>query len=309
MGIPSDHAALPQPARFSAVLRGQWHAHAHAAETTDDDHIDAMLLEIIELAQRTYPTIDLPPVAFVAYLGARIPADLPAAQALRQMHTTDLYLACACARGDLNAFAVFEERCLTRLDRVLGAMGVNVDMCAEIKQEIRSRVLVGNGQHAEIGDFSGLGDLRGWVRVMAVRQALRRLGRVRREVALEDDVLAHQIAQAGTPDMEFAKSIYREEFQRAFDSALRALPPRARTLLRQHYVDGVTLDELGRLYRVHRSTAARLLSHARHLVREATCAQMKSRLLVPSAELDSILRMIRSQIEVNLCALRNRARQ
>jgi RNA polymerase sigma-70 factor (ECF subfamily) len=127
-------------------------------------------------------------------------------------------------------------------------------------------------------------------------------------VSLEDDELVQRIVEPCSPELEYTKGVYRQEFQRAFESALRALPDRARTLLRQHYVDGVTLDELGRLYRVHRATAARLLLRARVLVLETTRAQMKHQLAVPSRDLDSILRMIRSQIEVNLCALRRRRR-
>jgi len=308
MGVPSDRTALPPSVRLSEVLRSRRHPHAESDDETGDESVDTTLREIIELAQRTYPMFHVPPVAFVAYLGERLPAGIPAARALRRMHTTDLYLACACARGDVRAIAVFEDRCLSRLDRVLGGMGVDADVCAEVKQEIRSRVLVSQGNRAEIVDFSGLGDLRGWVRVMAVRQALRLLGRARREVSVEDGELAQHLVDASTPDVAYAKGIYRQEFQRAFDGALRALPARARTLLRQHYVDGLTLDELGRLYRVHRATVARLLSRARELVLDATRAEMRDQLAVPSAELDSILRMIRSQIEVSLCALRHRAR-
>jgi RNA polymerase sigma-70 factor, ECF subfamily len=280
---------------------------SHGTELTED--VEAVLRDIIDRAQCAYPTLDLPPDVFVTYVAKRLPADVSAARALRQLHTTDLYLACACARGDVRAFAAFDARCLSRLDRVLISVGVDADACAEIKQEIRSRVLVGDGSRAEIEDFSGRGDLRGWVRVMAVRQALRRLGRARREVSLEDDDLVQRIVESGNPELEYAKGLYRREFQRAFESALRALPDRARTLLRQHYVDGLTIDELGRLYRVHRATAARLLLRARVLVLETTRAQMRSELAVPSRELDSILQMIRSQIEVNLCALQRRRRR
>lgn len=109
-------------------------------------------------------------------------------------------------------------------------------------------------------------DLRGWMRVMAAREAL----------------------------------------QRSFESALRALPPREQTLLRQHDVDGATLNDLARPYRVHRSTAAHQLARARLRVLEATRDLRMSRLALTGQDLESVLRMIWSGIEISLRALRRR---
>lgn len=270
---------------------------------------DAVLGDVLGAARCTFPTLCLPPDVFAAYLRERLPPDLPPPIALRRMHTSDLYLACACAHCHAEAIAVFEERCLGQLDRALGRIGIDRDMVAEVKQDIRHRVLVGDGDHAEIVDFSGRGDLRGWVRVMATRQALRRQGRARREQATEDDELCQHLVPAEPPVLDHMKDFYRREFKRAFETALRALPHREQTLLRQHYLDGATLDELAALYRMHRATAARVLGRAREMVLAATRDRLMSELDVPSQELDSILRMIWSRIEVSLRALRRDRRR
>jgi RNA polymerase sigma-70 factor (ECF subfamily) len=270
---------------------------------------DAVLDDVLGAAQRIFPTFCLPPDVFVAYLHERLPPDLPPPIALRRLHTSDLYLACACAHGDPDAIAVLDERCLGPLDRALSRIGIDRDMIAEVKQEIRYRVLVGDGEHAEIVDFSGRGDLRGWVLVMATRQALRRQGRARREQATEDDELWRHLASFEAPDLDHVKEVYRREFKRAFETALRALPPREKMLLRQHYLDGATLDELAVLYRVHRATAARMLGRAREMVLASTRDRLMSEFDVPSQELDSILRMIWSRIEFSLRALRRGRRR
>ena len=275
----------------------------------ESDALDAVLHELVGAARHACPTIALPLDVFIAYLAERIPSDVPQPLALRQMHTADLYLACACARGDEHALAAFEERCLRSLDRVLFKMGIDADASAEIKQDIRRRVLVGDGGPAQIVDFSGRGDLRSWVRVMAVRQALRRQHRARREVPLDDDELLQHRVVPGDPASEHLKAAYRLEFRRAFEEALQALPDRERTLLRQHYLDGLTIDELGDLCRMHRATAARLLGRARLALLEATRKRLMSRLDVPAEELDSIMRMIRSQIEVTLRGLLRKRRR
>ncbi len=276
-------------------------------ESTPID-FESVLGDVLGAAQRTFPTFCLPPDVFVAYLRERLPPDLPPPIALRRMHTSDLYLACACAHGHDDAIAVLEERCLGQIDRALSKIGIDRDVIAEVKQEIRYRVLVGGG-HAEIVDFSGRGDLRRWIRVMATRQALRRQGRARREVATEDDELWQHLASFEPPELDQMKEFYRQEFKRAFEIALRALPRRERTLLRQHYLDGATLDELARLYRVHRATVARMLGRARELVLAATRNHLVSQLEVPSQDIDSILRTIWSRIEISLSALRRGRRR
>jgi len=274
------------------------------AEESISDDFDTVLHDVIGGAQRSCPTFHLPPDVFIAYLRERLPLDLPPPIALRRMHTADLYLACGCARGDPSAIAAFDEQCLGRLDRALSKNGIDRDTIAEVKQEIRYRVLVGDGGHAEIIDFSGRGDLRGWVRVMAMRQALRHQSQARRNLATVDDELGQRLVSSEAPEVDHLKEVYRHKFKHAFEAALRALPHREQTLLRQHYVDGATLDELAQLYRVHRSTVARLLSRAREMVIAATRDHLMSQLEVPPEEIDSILRMIRSQIEISLRALR-----
>lgn len=276
--------------------------------TSEELELDAVLRDIIGAAQRSYPTFRLPPDDFVAYLRERLPADIPQPLALREMHTSDLYLACACANGDVHAFAAFEERCVSHLDRALGRMGLATDVIADVKQDIRSRVLIGEGGRAEIVDFCGRGDLRGWVRVMAARHAIRRQCRARREVSVEDDELLQRMAASDNPELDYAKGLYRQEFRRAFEGAFRALPDREQMLLSLHYIDGSTLDELAGLYRVHRATVARWLARARDLVFEDTKERLMSQLDVLPQDLDSILRMVRSQIEISLQDLRARKR-
>ena len=277
-------------------------------EESIPNDFDTVLRDVIETARCTCPTFHLSPDIFIAYLIERLPLDFPPPVALRRMHTSDLYLACACARGDPGAIAAFDERCLGQLDRSLSKIGIDRDTIAEVKQEIRCRVLVGDDGHAEILNFSGRGELRGWVRVMATRRALRRQGRAR-ELAAVDNELRQHLVSSEQPEVDCSKEVYRHKFKHAFEAALQALPHRERTLLRQHYVDGATLDELAVLYRVHRATIARLLSRAREMVLAATRDQMMSQLEVPSQELDSILRMIRSRIEISLRALRRGRRR
>jgi RNA polymerase sigma-70 factor, ECF subfamily len=260
-------------------------------------------------ARAAWPTIDLSSEQFEAHIGRHAPADEPPETALRRMHTDDLYLACACALGNSDAILVFEQHCLSGLDNAISRYCDSPDQVAEVKQRVRERALVGDAGPPGIDRFSGRGDLRGWVRVIAVREAIDMLRRSRREIAVDDDTLLHGFVTPGDPELEHVKTRYLEEFKRAFSDALRGLPARDHMLLRQHVIDDLTIDQLAVFYRVHRATAARNLQRTRRAVLQATRERLASRLEVKPRELDSILRLIRSQLEVTLRWLVRRRRK
>jgi RNA polymerase sigma-70 factor (ECF subfamily) len=256
----------------------------------------------------TWPSVQLSPEHFVAHLARHVPAGFPIETALGQMHTEDLYLAHACALGDENAVLAFEQHCLHGLESALSRYRAFSDIVAEVKQRVRERVLVSDSGPPRIDGFSGRGDLRGWVRVMAVREAICLVRQCRREASADDDTLLHAFVTPGDAKLEHVKAHYVEEFKQAFSAALRSLSARDQTLLRQHVLDGATIDQLGALYHVHRATAARNLQRVRLAVLGATRERLASRLEVRPSELDSILRLIRSRLHVTLRALVRRRR-
>jgi RNA polymerase sigma-70 factor (ECF subfamily) len=135
---------------------------------------------------------------------------------------------------------------------------------------------------------------------MAVREPLAVARETRRHVAADDDKLTNLVAAGGTPELEYFKRVYQREFADAFREAIRRLSDRERTLLRQHFLDGVSIHQLARMYRVHRVTAGRWLERARASVLDTTRSYMMERLAIPPAELESILRLVMSRIEISL---------
>ena len=277
------------------------------------DSIDSQVEEIVRSARLAWPTVTLCPEQFVAHLARQLPEDVPVATALAQMHTDDLYLARACALGDTHAILAFELHCMTGLENALSRYRAFSDLAAEVKQRVRECVLVGHSSPPGIESFSGRGDLRSWVRIIAVREAIDLVHQLqrqsRREAVVDDDTLLHAFVTPGDAELEHAKARYVEEFKHAFSAALRGLPARDQTWLRQHVIDGLSIDQLGALYRVHRATAARNLQRARRAVLTATRERLASRLQVGPSELDSILRLIRSRLEVTLRWLVRRRRR
>jgi RNA polymerase sigma-70 factor (ECF subfamily) len=271
--------------------------------------IDTLLDQLHGEAQAAWPTVMLPRERFAAALSARLRDDAPPAEALAQLHAADLYLACACGDGDAHGLAAFEQHCLEGLDAQLHKLGFAPHVIVDVKQDLRRRLLVGDGRAPEIRDFAGRGSLRNWVRTRAVHAAISQARRSRKETSLDDNALLDAMAAPGDPELEHLKNGYREAFKHAFDTALRRLAERDRMLLKQHFIDGLTIDELGRFYRVHRATAARMLERARAAVLAETRAQLGDRLRARPSELDSILRLIRSRLSVSLRNLMRRRRR
>jgi len=227
--------------------------------------------------------------------------------ALDGLRPADLYLACACARQLPEAIAAFDRDYMREVDIALARMRIGPPRLSDVKQLVRQRLFVGGGPAGQpagpgkIVEYGGRGDLRRWVRSVAVRTCLNDLRKGRREVLVDDEQLIAQHAiAADDPEIEYMKRTYAHEFRAAFGEALGQLGAREQTLLRYHHVDGLNIDEIGAIYRIHRVTAFRWIEKAREVLARSTLELLRGRLKLPPGELDSVLRMIRSQIHLSL---------
>jgi RNA polymerase sigma-70 factor (ECF subfamily) len=109
------------------------------------------------------------------------------------------------------------------------------------------------------------------------------------------------IAGPGNPELSLAVRRDVEEFKDAFAEAVTAIPDKERAILRLHFVDGLTIDEIGVVYRVHRATAARWLGRARTTLLGEIRRRLAARLGATDSELDSVMRGVRSQLDISLC--------
>jgi RNA polymerase sigma-70 factor (ECF subfamily) len=242
----------------------------------------------------------------VAFIARQATGELADA-ALDGLRPADLYLACACARQLPGAIAAFDRDYMREVDIALARMRIGPPRLQDVKQLVRQRLFVGGGTAGQptspgkIAEYGGRGDLRRWVRSVAVRTCLNELRKGKREVLFDDDQLIAQHAIAtDDPEIEYMKRTYSHEFKAAFGDALAGLGAREQTLLRYHHVDGLNIDEIGAIYRIHRVTAFRWLEKAKELLVRSTLDTLRSRLKLDAGELDSVLRMIRSQIHLSL---------
>ncbi|HEX8113278.1 MAG TPA: sigma-70 family RNA polymerase sigma factor [Kofleriaceae bacterium] len=268
--------------------------------------LDRRLWAIVAEGRAAWPAFALDARDVVEFVARQTTAELADA-ALDGLRPADLYLACACARQVPGAIAAFDRDYMREVDVALARMRIGPPRLHDVKQLVRQRLFVGGGTAAQpagpgkIAEYGGRGDLRRWVRSVAVRTCLNELRKGRREVLVDDEQLIAQHAIApDDPEIEYMKRTYAHQFRAAFGEALAQLGAREQTLLRYHHVDGLNIDEIGAIYRIHRVTAFRWIEKAKELLARSTLELLRGRLQLPANELDSVLRMIRSQIHLSL---------
>jgi RNA polymerase sigma-70 factor (ECF subfamily) len=235
-----------------------------------------------------------------------VPGDADPDAGLAALHASDLYLATACSDGDAGALAAFVAHILIRVGDFVARVDRSAAFVDEVRQRLRERMRVARGGRPGICAYAGRGALASWVHVAALRTALdlrRSEGDVREA---GDDEPAWE--QAG-PELGYVRERYREDFRAAFRAALAALDAPARRLLRMHFLDGLSLSQIGAVERLDKSNVSRRLAAIRTQILQATRDRLLAKLPLGVDELDSLLGVMRSQHDVSIehLLLRSRA--
>jgi RNA polymerase sigma-70 factor (ECF subfamily) len=211
----------------------------------------------------------------------------------------DVALAAACAAGDARAIATFEGEYAAEVRRVFDRAGARQIDFDDFAQALRRKLFAPPAPR--IADYAGTGPLRAWLRVVATRTLLDMTRPAHlAEEPVSRDKFVRVPAPDDHPDLAYLKRLYGAAVTAAIEDAARALTPEARNMLRQHYAQGLSIDDIGRLQRVHRATAARRLQKARELLLESVRGVLAERLQLSTEDLESVLRLVQSQLDVTL---------
>jgi RNA polymerase sigma-70 factor, ECF subfamily len=267
-----------------------------AAFARDEDALEAVLASLYETAREGEPSVDLPATTFVRALARRVPPGATSLDGLFDLRLSDLYLACACAEGNPRAIAEFERRYLANVPS--SAEACRAVPPSDLITALREKLFV--GANPKIAEYSGRGELASWLRVVALRTALNLARSSWREVALEEDTLVGARLASDDPEIQHLKTRYRQAFSEAFHAAFTGLTRRERTMLRCHYVDRMTMQQIADMQSVHRITVQRWMDRARSTLAAQTRRHLVAKLRLSEGELDSIMRLIGSQLDASL---------
>lgn len=234
--------------------------------------------------------------AVLAHVRARL------AEGAASTYAAELALAYAVAAGDPVAVRRFDELVDGELVAAAQAIDRAPAFVDEICQQARVRLVVGDGGPPRIASYRGTGPLRAWVAIAARRLALN----AKRGGAAGDagtEVLAELVDREPDPELRHLRALYKTELREALGAALAALDDRGRAVLRLRFVEGLELAQLGRVYRVHESTASRWVTAAREQVAADARERLMARLGIATATADSVARLVASGLELSVARL------
>lgn len=253
--------------------------------------------ELIASAHAEWPASWVDPAAFLAHVAAMAPT--PDARAA--VRAPDLYLAFACASGAPAALAALEREHLSRMREFAAAVDASPAFVSELAQRLRAKLLVPSPtEPAKIATYAGRGSLGGWIRIAAVRLARDLAQEERRSfgagVPSDDEIDPREI----DPELGHWKRAYGAAVSTAMQEALAALPSEARTLLKLHYVDGLSIDQVGIAFGKSRATGARMLAAARMELLAEIRRRLVATVGISPSEAESLIAFVRSRLDVSL---------
>jgi RNA polymerase sigma-70 factor (ECF subfamily) len=215
------------------------------------------------------------------------------------LRAADLFLACACALRRRGAVEAFERTFGPQIDSVLRRSAAFRKTHDDLGQAVRTRLY--GCEPAKIALYSGVGPLAYWVRLVAARLAQNALrgSTGRREVAMGDKPLQN-LSDPADPERTAMKRELAALARASFEQAFQALDDGDRLILRLYVIDRLTIDDLAHALGLHRATAARRVARARAHLAQATQALMRDRATLGPAGLDSVNRLLDSQLEVSV---------
>lgn len=283
----------------SAEYAASFWAELGDAELSRPD-VESQLHSLVIHAVTAWPALPDVTEPFARALARAVKGTADPWSQLQKICGVDLYLAVACLAANPGALAELERRCLPSLFSSLRRLGLNPAEVEDVAQRLRLQVLVGtDAQGGRLREYRGRGSLAGWLRICGVRMALRERTRNRQD-ACDEGRLAKLLASTCGAEQPYVKGVVQGAFKQALRAAILAMDARARTLLAQHYLDGMSLEAMATVYRSHRATVARWLANARRQLLAETRRRLKVTCVLSESECDSFIRDAQSRFDDTL---------
>lgn len=272
----------------------------------------AALRRMYETGRGAWPEVALDEAVFGEHVSTLLEAQAalvsdPTVEAtLEELHPADLYLACACARGDPQALAIFDDRLLARIVGHLARWETSADFRAELAQVVRERLLVGDagkGTLPRIAHYSGRGSLSGWVMATAGREAIDLRRKLRRQPHGADQRDDEAGVASSNPEIDLLRRQYGDVVSEALRAAIVALDPHEATLLRLYFLEGLDPETIASLYRMSKRSVRRRVLDARRKILDETRRLLTTRLGGSPTQVESLIRLVRADLQPSLVKL------
>lgn len=255
---------------------------------------DGEVARLWAIGKDAWPALELSLIEFGGFVSAE-----RSHQPMPDELVADLYLAAACAQDVPGALQAFRTRMFPAVAQATKTYDPSVPFAEEVFQRVSEAMFVGgpDGQ-PKIFHYEGDGPLARFIGTAARRIALRMAttsSRFKGEEALVD-----HLSRMHTQETTFLKQQHRDLFNRALAIAVRQLSDRQRLILRLNLTERVSTTRIAAMYKVNQSTISRWVKEAARTifakVKELVCDELD----IDTRELESLLLLVRSQIEINI---------
>jgi RNA polymerase sigma-70 factor (ECF subfamily) len=225
-------------------------------------------------------------------------------------HFADITLGFACSEGHAGALAEFQRLYGGEYAGALSRLSLGRAEIDEVAQTVRERLFMSRaGARPKILDYAGRGPLAGWLRAVIVRAGIDHRRKLARDPtqAVDDEPLVDLGETSRDPELESLRKRYEEPFRVAFRDAVRMLPTDERNALRLNVAESLNIEQIGVLYGVHRATVARWIASARESIAQTTRRLLAERLGLPAKDIESLVRLCQSRLDVGFSVLGSNA--
>jgi RNA polymerase sigma-70 factor (ECF subfamily) len=243
----------------------------------------------LETAAALWPDVQVDERLFREYVQARVASPARGKEG-DASHTPEqiasLYLCFACVQGSEAACAAFQQKYLGVIRGSIARIFPNRPWIDDVASRFLGQLLV--GKEPRLTRYSGRGDLAAWLKVVATRAAIdaKRTHPDQDEEPLSSSVEA---AMSLSPESLIFCRTHAHGILDALTRAISSLDKKQRNILRLNYTDGLSIDEIGALYGVHRATVARWLQHARTSVESQVLEDLRTQRGIDPTDIGSLI--------------------
>lgn len=240
--------------------------------------------ELYERGRARYPQLAVPREAFVS-------ADATSPE--------DLYLAIACTAKVPGAAEAFRAEYAAQLAMFAATILKDRAAVDELVNQLMIDLLV----DGKLASYTGKGPLRAWLRMTATRRALNAKRDSNRRGELDGRMMREAVNAASDPETMYLRQLYGPAFEQAFKDAIRDLPADELALIRLSFGEGLALGALAAMYGWSKPTASRRLAAIREKLMTRTTELLRERLSLSGSELESVIRLVKSDLDLNLSGI------
>jgi RNA polymerase sigma-70 factor (ECF subfamily) len=222
---------------------------------------------------------------------------------VKQLHAEDLFLSFACLRRDPVAMLELERALVRRIPQFVAKLGLSPSMIDEIKQEVLVKLLMSEDDAPpRLAQYKGSGSLDSWVCAVSIHAALARHRQAAREqVDLCNDL--EQVLWEADESLSLASRQLAGLVNQALGDVLVSLSRGERVLLRMHYVEHLTLRQIGRIYAVNATTVMRRIDAITERIKKDVTTVLNERIPMFSTDLESVGRVLEAQVTVSIARI------